>query len=63
MWCMKCNNHLSKCTCPDINERLEKLGQWQHLITEFCKNCGLHRDRCKCEYPNLQKTGLLKPTN
>lgn len=31
MWCMECNNHLSKCLCPDIVERLESLRKSPHI--------------------------------
>jgi uncharacterized protein YpbB len=27
MWCVKCNFHLSRCTCPDLQERLEKINK------------------------------------
>ncbi len=63
MWCIQCNNHLSKCICPDIDERLATLANSQNIITEFCDKCSKHRDRCKCKQPKLKKTGILKPTN
>lgn len=25
MYCCRCNNHLSECTCPDLKERLKAL--------------------------------------
>lgn len=32
MFCGKCENHLSKCTCKDLQERLDKLKQCEHLF-------------------------------
>ena len=53
MWCMKCNNELSKCTCDDLNERLASLDNDPHFIYKKCRKCGLHYDRCKCNNPDL----------
>lgn len=32
MWCCKCKNDLSQCTCPDLEERLGRLAQCQTLF-------------------------------
>ena len=31
MYCMKCDQHLSRCTCPDLKEKLEKLAACTHV--------------------------------
>ena len=49
MWCCKCNNDLRACTCPDIDERLEKLSQSPHLALPICPKCGRHAVRCRCK--------------
>ena len=49
MWCTKCNNHLSECKCPDINERLQSVTNI--LIFRKCKKCGKHYELCKCKDP------------
>lgn len=32
MFCCKCNNDLADCTCPDLQERLEKLKECKNLF-------------------------------
>lgn len=32
MWCCKCQNELSECTCPDLKERLENISKSPHLF-------------------------------
>lgn len=54
MWCMKCNKHLSQCTCPDLEERLNKAVLGGGFVYKYCKNCGKHYERCKCEKPEWQ---------
>lgn len=48
MWCCKCNNHIGRCTCPDIEERMAKIAQSPHVALRICKACGHHADRCTC---------------
>lgn len=31
MYCCKCQNELSRCTCPDMKERLERISKIDHL--------------------------------
>lgn len=31
MTCMKCNNDLATCTCPDLQERVEAIKKCPHL--------------------------------
>lgn len=52
MWCTKCGNHLSKCTCGDIDERLASLNS-DLMVYKKCAKCGKHYDRCKCEKPEF----------
>lgn len=52
MYCMKCNKHLSQCTCPDLDERLASLNNASNFIYKKCRKCGKHYDRCKCESPD-----------
>lgn len=49
MWCMKCNNELADCICPDLIERLSKVS---HFSFEVCAKCGKHHSQCKCEQPD-----------
>lgn len=49
MWCGACNNHLSTCTCPDIDERLAGLSEV--LVFRKCLRCGKHYARCTCDDP------------
>ena len=58
MWCTICSEHLSKCTCDDIEERLEKLANHPNLAIEYCNKCKKHHDLCKCEDPeSIIRTG------
>lgn len=62
MWCAKCQHDLVDCTCPDLEERLARASRGGHFVTLFCKLCGLHKDRCRCEAPDLS-TDLPKAAN
>ncbi len=50
MWCCKCNNNLSKCTCDDLEERLTSINPGSFMYKK-CKLCGKHYEKCKCENP------------
>lgn len=58
MWCLKCNKHLSQCTCSDLEERLDKAVAAKTLIYKYCKLCGKHYERCKCEKPEYWIKGM-----
>ncbi|KKN08801.1 hypothetical protein LCGC14_1053030 [marine sediment metagenome] len=51
MYCGICNVHVSKCTCPDINERLKGATQGGHFAYKKCTICDKHYSLCKCENP------------
>ncbi|MBA7513304.1 hypothetical protein ES705_05319 [subsurface metagenome] len=51
MWCMKCNKDLSECTCPDLEERLDRAVVGGRFVYKYCKICGKHYERCKCKKP------------
>jgi len=51
MFCMRCQNDLSQCTCPDMNERLEAAAATGYFAYKKCTKCGKHYDLCKCENP------------
>ena len=53
MWCMKCNKNLSKCTCSDLKERLNKVVSGGHFMTKWCSKCDKHYSQCKCEEPDF----------
>lgn len=57
MFCMKCDKHLSNCTCPDLNERLSKIAQSPHVAVKFCKKCREHHARCTCAAPDWEIRG------
>ncbi len=62
MYCCKCNNELSVCVCPDLNERLARLNQpGTHVFIQTCTTCGEHHSRCKCAVPQLSKFPPAKP--
>ena len=52
MFCVKCQNDLYDCTCPDIDERLAKLGgSKSYVVYRMCIICKKHYSRCKCVSP------------
>ena len=59
MFCTKCQNDLSNCICPDIEERLASLGD--HFIFRKCKKCKKHYARCKCESPEWEIVEGMNP--
>jgi len=56
MFCTKCQNDLSKCTCSDLEERLAELSGSKSLVFKRCKLCGQHYARCKCKNPEWEAT-------
>jgi len=48
MFCMKCQNELRSCSCPDINERLAAIASEGKIIFKTCNICGNHHERCHC---------------
>lgn len=48
MYCCRCNKHIGDCTCPDIEERLAKIGQSDKVVMGACLVCKKHISRCKC---------------
>jgi len=60
MWCGKCNNHLSKCTCTDLEERLDSAAGEGIFCYRKCIKCGKHYERCKCKDPEWKIEGAGK---
>lgn len=58
MWCIKCNSHLSRCTCEDLEKRLDSAVIAGNFAYTYCKKCGKHYERCKCKKPELADKGL-----
>ena len=57
MYCAKCQNDLSKCTCPDIDERLASLEKAPNFCFRKCLKGGKHYSRCKCKEPEWGISG------
>ena len=51
MFCSKCQNDLSECTCSDIEERMNKLKSASSFTYKMCGNCNKHYKLCRCETP------------
>lgn len=51
MFCVKCQNDLDKCVCPDIDERLAEIAKSEHNVFRMCKAEKKHYKRCKCKNP------------
>jgi len=51
MWCAKCQRDLSKCTCEDLEERLNSAVKAGSLAYRYCKKCNKHYAKCKCKNP------------
>lgn len=48
MWCALCHREVRDCVCPDIDERLARLGKSPHLALTYCQSCGRQIERCTC---------------
>ena len=57
MFCGKCQNDLVKCICPDIDERLAKIGNSPNIAFRKCLKCGKHYARCQCDEPKWGISG------
>lgn len=53
MFCMKCNNEMGNCTCPDKVERLNSLKSSNHVAVKWCRKCDQHYAVCFCEHPDF----------
>lgn len=51
MFCTRCQKDLAECTCSDIEERLKKAATGGYFVYKYCKLCGHHYARCRCENP------------
>ena len=57
MYCARCQNHISVCTCEDLEERLNSAVASGSFAYRRCKKCGKHYERCKCEKPEWEIAG------
>ena len=48
MFCIRCNQELGDCTCPDIDERLVRAANHPSIALTFCAKCQKHEARCLC---------------
>lgn len=52
MWCMKCNKPLSKCDCPDLEQRLKDLEKSPYLHPQVVARVRIDREQEK-NRPNV----------
>ena len=57
MWCVKCQNDFPKCTCEDLEERLDAAVKGGGFVYRKCRKCGKHYERCECAVPNWNNEG------
>ena len=48
MFCTQCQRDVAKCTCPDIDARLEALSKNEGWAMDRCGICGRFSSRCLC---------------
>jgi hypothetical protein len=48
VFCIRCQNEVYDCICPDINERLAAIANHQNFAVLWCADCNKHVDRCDC---------------
>jgi len=53
MVCCRCQNDLSECTCPDLQERLARLTDGGNLAVKWCRACNLSYHKCQCQKPDF----------
>ena len=68
MFCLRCQNDFSECTCGDLHERIAAVAHGGHFAYRACKKCGLHYSKCRCDEPDWimtlvdkTSTGLGEP--
>jgi len=54
MYCCKCNNDLIRCTCEDLEERLNRAVMGGGFVYRRCRLCKKHYSRCKCKKPKWE---------
>lgn len=52
MYCCRCQTHVSDCTCPNIDERLQLLRNGGIFLSKWCNLCNKHYSRCNCPVPS-----------
>jgi len=55
MWCLNCNRHLSRCICPDIEDRLARLRECKYLHIPSVVEKPLLERKMKKEQPEPEK--------
>ena len=60
---MKCQNDLSECICPDIEERMASLKGSSYVVMRWCSVCDKHYALCKCENPVWTTNDKMKREN
>lgn len=60
MFCIKCQNDVAYCTCPDINERLAAIGKHSAFAVAWCTDCDKHVDQCDCPDLGQVKDDVFK---
>jgi hypothetical protein len=61
MFCHHCNSHLSKCTCEDLEKRLDSVVKKGLFDYNKCTICKKHYERCQCKKPQLMLASLHPP--
>lgn len=48
MFCIRCQNEVYDCICPDIQERLRAISNHPNFAIEWCLDCDKATSRCDC---------------
>ena len=57
MWCKKCDNDISECTCDDLYDRIRTGADIEPNVFKRCKKCGRNHTVCDCESPEYEMVG------
>ena len=52
MFCVKCQNDVWMCRCPDIAERLRDISEHSNWDLKMCDVCKEHVSQCRCKSVN-----------
>lgn len=78
MFCVKCQQDVYYCTCPDINERLAALADHPNWAIAWCNRCNRALAQCDCldtgqgsaasmrtgnETPNVNNVAVEQPSS
>lgn len=57
MWCKKCDNDISECTCDNLYDRIRTGADIEPNVFKRCKKCGRNYLVCDCKNAEYEMVG------